>query len=352
MMQHIQLLSFVLSGILFCTTPAAAQHAEVAAPDTLLLEDFSIDPSNQMLDLPGGDDLLWVNYDQDKLPTESNAYPQNWFWDIDDSDGKENGTFLSCSYLQNYMARNRNWLISSPVYIPDSTYWLCWRSMPFQGPRFLDGYQVMISTKSNRITDFLKDTIFRAAEMLSGPPLGSPLDPLDLNNYTFSKGYIHANGFTDSNYCYKVEDTLPDGTLDSIYWCRLEPHSFPLHKYVGKTIYVAFFHNSMDDFLLFLDDIIISKERLSQATTLPYLTHFKVLQNPTQDVVYLNWKLETAMESSLSLFSASGQLLTSRQNHQQTEGNWSIDLSPYPAGVYHCVLYTAYGTASRRVVKL
>lgn len=319
-------------------------------PDTLLKEDFTVDPSDNMLAQPGGFDIQWVNFDQDNKPSYKDRYPTDWFWDIDTISGSENGSFYSTSFLQSEFTRNRNWLISAPIYIPDSTYWLCWRSAPFQGPLYMDGYQVMVSGKSNQTIDFLKDTIFRAAEMRTEPPENSNL--LDLNNYTFTAGYMHANGFTNTNYFYKVIDTLEDGTVDSIFWCKLEPHSVSLAKYAGQTVYVAFLHNSQNDFLLQLDDIVVAKEQLSHTANLPGLLHFKLLQNPVRDVAYLSWQLDTDADTHLRIISPSGQLMAAQNNSRQQEGNWAIDLGAFPAGIYHCILQTQNGIASQRLVKL
>ena len=325
-----------------------AQSALVA-PDTLLKEDFTTDPSDKMLQFPEGNDLQWINYDQDNRATFDNAYPKNWFWDIDNADGVENGVFFSTSFLQSEFVRNRNWLISSPIHIPDTSYWLCWRSAPFQGPLYMDGYKVLISAKSNKTAD-LRDTIFRAAEMRTPPPANSDL--LDLNNYTFTTGYIHANGFTNTNYYYTVQDTLPDGEIERIYWCRLEPHSVSLSKYAGQTIYIAFLHDSQNDFLLQLDDIVVSNERMVGVANMHHLLYFKILQNPVRDMAYLTWKLDVAMDCHLRIFNSSGQLMATQHNGRQEEGSWQIDLGAFPAGTYHCVLQTENGVVSKRLVRL
>lgn len=322
------------------------------APDTLLQHTFQgiLDPADTMLSSPTGNDLHWVNYDQDSLiglcVGNGAVTPQGWYWESDlgfvDPSMTDNSAFTSCSFLNHSTPQNKNWLITSPVYIPDSSYWLCWRSLSYYGPGFMDGYKVLASTGTNFPESF-SDTLFMAAQMVvhSDPP-GS----LNLDDYIFSPGYIHANGYTDTAYFFV--DTEPNGDF---YHGKLEPHSLSLAAYAEQTIYIAFLHDSYDDFQLQVDDILVTNTKVSTATPSDFL-YFNILPNPVQDFAFVNWKTQTPMAGRLSVVDQSGKILSERSFNSRTEGQIHLDLQGFAAGIYFCRLETATAQATKMLVKI
>ena len=162
-------------------------------PPSILLDmnfEGPVDPGNAMLSAPTGDDTQWVNYDQDhktgSCVKSPGITPKDWYWESDlgfeDPSTADNNAFTSCSYLTNVDWQNRNWLITAPVFIPDNTYWLCWRSLSYYGPDFMDGYHVLASTTTNLVNAF-SDTLFKAAQTLTRLQVGS----LDVNDTPFQK---------------------------------------------------------------------------------------------------------------------------------------------------------------------
>ena len=335
---------------LFATCLSA--QPEFLAPDTLLRETFDQDPSANMLDMPSGFDDMWVNWDEDKRPTYLNALPQNWFWDAD-FDSLQNGSFRSSSYLGSQTARNRNWLVSPPVYVGGNDYWLSWRSCPFEGPGYMDGYKVLISTATNIKSDF-KETLFLASETTRRPAVINSGSQLDLSKYSFSLGYQHAKMWTDTNYFeLNVQYDPTKNRYDSSYYGKLEPHSISLSKYAGQLVYIAFLHDSQDDNLIILDDILVSRVAPISAVAAPTgIARFDLLQNPTQDFAYLTWQLKSPQSCMLRLLDANGREMARHVPYQQVEGVWYLDLSAYKPGVYYCTLQTERGVASKRLVKL
>ncbi|MFN0175480.1 MAG: T9SS type A sorting domain-containing protein [Saprospiraceae bacterium] len=339
-------------AIIFLFHPLFGQ-ANDPAPDTLLQHTFegTFDPADTMLTSPTGNDLLWVNYDQDNKIGRcvSNGFPtpKGWYWESDlgfvDPNMTENSAFTSCSFLDHNTPQNKNWLITSPVYIPDSSYWLCWRSLSYYGPGFMDGYKVLASTSTNFPAAF-NDTLFMAAQMVvHSDPAGS----LEIDDYIFSPGYIHANGYTDTAYFFI--DTEP---LGDFYHGKLEPHSLSLAAYADQTIYIAFLHDSYDDFQLQVDDILVTNTKVSATYTLSNLLHFNILPNPVHDFAFVNWRTQTPMEGRLSVVDQSGKIVFERNFNSRAEGQIHLDMQGFARGVYFCKLETATGQATKMLVKI
>ncbi len=340
---------FTLFVALLLLPPAFGQ-TERQAPDTLLVQTFEgdIDPTDTMLTEPTGDDEQWVNHDQDNkkgLCVFNGLTPKGWYWESDlgfsNPSMTENNAFTSCSYLDSGSPQNRNWLITSPVYIPDDTYWLCWRSLTYYGPDFMDGYHVLASTSTN-LTAAFTDTLFSAAQTVESFQTGS----LDLSDYLFSNGYIHANGYTDTSYFFK--DVEPNGTF---YHGKMEPHSESLAAYAGQTIYLAFLHDSYDDFQLQVDDILVTNTYVTANSPSKFL-YFNVLPNPVQDFAFLNWESATPQEGRLSVVDQSGKIVFEKQFNTRTAGQIHLDVQGFAQGTYYCKLETATGQATRLLVKI
>lgn len=317
-------------------------------PDTLLIQNFTIDPSDTMLLVPGGNDTHWVNWDADNLPTlcgDEIPVPQNWFWDSDLgdlSDPPVNFAFTSCSFLQGGQS-NQNWLITPPVFITDSTTVLSWRSASFEGPGYMDGYKVLVSTTTNEpFADAFTDTIFVAAEMVEALKDGS----LKVTDYIFSPGYIHANGYTNPDYFFLIHPSA------QAYTGRLEPHTASLAKYAGRTIYIAFLHDSTDDNILQLDDIAIV-QGVSSGTAEPGLLDLglRVLPNPVADFAYITWEKATVPEGQLILSDISGKVVLVQAVPNLLSGSIRLDIRGLVSGTYFCTLRTSEGRQTLLLVK-
>lgn len=345
--------TFCLCVLLAATLSA---QAHLFMPDTLVQEFFNTDPTPFMLPAPTGSDDLWVNYDTDEVPAlcvADGITPMGWYWESDlgyaNPDQTDNFAFTSCSFLDlpTPESHNRNWLIISPIFIPDSSYWLCWRSLAFQGPMFLDGYKVLASEASNDpLSGDFTDTLFQAAQMIS--PVNT-IGSLNLSAYHFSPGYIQANGYTNTDYFF-LDTANPQAPF---YRGRLEPHTVSLKNYVGQWIYIAFLHDSDDDNLIQLDDILVSNNT-SSGTSSPAsgILDFQILGNPSRENAYFVWQLDTPLESRLTISSQNGQVMTDKAFGRQQETNWHTDIRHWAPGIYYCTLQTIQGRITSRLVKM
>lgn len=324
-------------------------------PEVLIMENFVTDPGPSMLPEPSGDDDLWVNLDVDQDPSQCVAEgptPQGWYYESDlgvpNPDQTDNFAFTSCSFLDlpPSQSHNRNWLIIRHLLIPDTTFSLCWRSLAFQGPMFLDGYKVLVSTASNLPSsgDFT-DVLFEAAQMVS--PVNG-IGSLNLNAYNFSPGYIQANGYTDTTY-YFLDNTDP---AKPFYRGRLEPHVVSLKQYAGQSIYIAFLHDSDDDNLIQIDDIIVTNDLASGTAAPSDIQSFQVFGNPSRDNAYFSWSLKTAQKSHFTIVDQHGRSMLERTFESRQENKWHADIRNWPPGIYYCILQTPSGRATSRLVKI
>lgn len=318
--------------------------------DTLIVEPVVGDPISLMLTTPSGFDDGWVNYDQDLgygYCVHNGNTPLGWYIERDfglpDSDPANNEAFTSCSYLDGGI-RNHNWLILPPVYIPDSTYQLCWRSLVFEGPAFTDGYKVLASTFSNLpASGDYSNVLFVAAEMVK--PKEAGVYTLDPNDYVFSDGYIHANGFTDTSYFF-----LP--APDAPYRGRMEPHCASLAAFATQTIYIAFHHDSKDDSQLQLDDIVISNDNAVAVHQPGNILDFSIVPNPAVATTFVRWTMKKPEPGQMQLHDLSGKLVLEKHFSAYENGQLFVDLQTLPTGVYHCSLITTSGHSTRKLVKL
>ena len=302
---------------------------------------------------------MWVNLDADGLE-DANDRPQNWYAALDlaqitlDSIGPNDTNVVagSSSWLQGFLDGNRNWLITPPIFIADDQATLHWKSAPRQGPRYMDGYSVLISTSEN-IPESFTDTVLRVKQMIPPLPNGASdptLNALNVDSFLYApaNGYFHADGYTLADYFY-MEDSSANHFIG-----KLEPHSFSLADYAGQTIYVAFVHDSDDDNYITIDDILIlgnlttSVNELSDAEV-----RLVTYPNPADNFVNVLFRLEEPADVRLSLYDLQGRLVRQLPPLTKAVGEQShrFDVRTLPSGTYEVVLDIEGQRFSRRVVR-
>ncbi len=298
----------------------------MVVPDTLLVQRFEVDPTDTILPFPLGNDMQWVNWDADLIPPlcDDGKVPGNWFWDSDLGDST-NYAYTSCSYLLTPNKPNQNWLITPPIFISDTQAVLSWRSLSFEGPAYLDGYKVLLSTTSNAPYEgAFTDTLFVAAEMID---FIVPFS-LDPNDYIFSAGYVHANWFRDSAYFLPADTSYPNNRG------LMEPHEVSLAPYAGKQIYIAFLHDSQDDNILQIDDIVVV-QGVGLRTTNLFGQGLKLMAfpSPGRSMVRLQ-STEVLRPVAIRVTDAIGRLMVEQPLHGQPTDSVVLDVSALPPGLY------------------
>jgi len=309
-MRHIYLLLFFsVLGL-----SASAQN------DTLLWEDFEAETIDYIVnDYPTGDPNLYptfLNFDVDGIPDGSGAdRPDEWFLSFGFADVDSANTVLaSNSWLQGEVDGAENWLITPRIHIQDGQAMLYWKSAPFQLPRYMDGYQVLVSRLTNVETDFL-DTLAVFSEF--DGHLTTDYD--DTSTYVFTPGIMHTELEYDS-----ADVTRHTGVLQQ--W------SASLAQFEGENIFIAFRHRSDDDNLISIDDILVlgtGSVGIDNPKEQPL--GLSIYPNPVSagEKVLLNYQLNGLSTVRFSVRSLEGRLLSSSGGHTQMAGAHILGLSTY-----------------------
>ena len=150
----------------------SAESVVLSQVDTIIFEDFQRDVIATMPTILDHHTNDWTNYDQDELNSIFNTTKTMRWWQdeffTNAADSVHNYTeyaAISTSFMRDALPGNRNWLILPPIYIENSSYILNWESAPRQLPRYMDGYQVLISTTGMDVENDFIDTLFTASSM-------------------------------------------------------------------------------------------------------------------------------------------------------------------------------------------
>ena len=314
----------------------AATFSGVAQNDTLLFENFQADTFDYIsIGFPTEDNLYpnWVNYDLDGMADASGAdRPDEWFlsyaFALADSlymplvyTDSLNVVMASNSWTNDASTPVLNYLVLPKIYIADNQAILRWKSAPFQTPRYLDGYYVVVSTSGNEDYQFT-DTIAQFAEFLSA------VDLEDSTTYTFSPGYRHT--------------LLEDNGGDILrYRGILQEWEVSLAAYEGMSIHVAFLHRTHDDNLISIDDILVQGTGNVGINDKPVSEMTLTLSpNPVKDMVQVNYYLNKTAPVTSYVYDINGKLIDSKQRGMQIAGNqqFSYNVSNLAPGSYFFTL--------------
>jgi hypothetical protein len=313
--------------------------------DTLFFMDFQTE--DQIANMypfpdPGISDTSWVNYDEEGLDTDTGD-PSNFFWaedfePIDTTGTDTNFVAMSQSYLVGFDTSSSNWLISPAMQIVDGNATLHWKSAAFQGPRYLDGYTVKILKGSQDFASATTsvDVVYRAAEMLSW--ISTNGNYLDIDSFEFSNGYIHADGFTLTDYFNAGDPTAASPAHSP----KLEPHSISLAQYAGETIYVAFHHDSADDYYFQFDDLLLLGTEPVSGINDPTVAdlRFVTYPNPVDNFLNVMFRLSEPADVQLEVFNQEGKRVAAKPFKKAIVGDFTeqFDLRNLVAGSYSVAL--------------
>lgn len=329
-----------------------------AQSDTLLFEDFQ-DELNLAMELDPDIIDQWHNLDLDQIAPNSGT-DGAWYWSedfgnayLDTIVGDTNLVYASMSWLSGLDPNNRNWLITPAIPIVDDQATLHFKSAPYQLPRYMDRVSIYVSTEESFPAGWSPslpdqpgdyDVIFRTAEMTKYNGDGQNTD---IANFDFSEGYFHADMMTDSLYFEVGDSTLNYGLL--------EPHSISLSDYANKQIFIAFVHDSSDDNLMSVDDILVmgTEGTLAVKDDLASEIRFITYPNPVDNYMNVLFRLEDASNGQIQIHDMQGKLAWASTYGQFYVGENSkkIDLRSLSSGSYTLLLRMEGQILSKTFIK-
>lgn len=328
--------TYLLIALFLAFSTANAQN------DTLLWEDFEAETIDYILnDYPNGVPNLYpeyLNFDIDGIPDGSGSdRPDEWFLSFGFADVDSSNTVLaSNSWLQGETNGAENWLILPRIHIQDNQAMLYWKSAPFQLPRYMDGYQVLVSTASNIETDFL-DTLAVFAEFDGG--LTTNIE--DTSTYVFTEGIMHTEIEYDS-----TDVTRHGGVLQQ--W------SASLADYQGQNIFIAFRHRSDDDNLISIDDLLVLGTGAVGIEDAEAVTGLKVYPNPVSSAesITVDYTLTELSKVSYEVLTIDGRSVLIGAGHTQLAGpqRTTIEVKGLSVGSYLLKLDVNHTSSVQRFV--
>ncbi len=302
----------------------------------------------------------WVSYDEDVLEDGSpNERPGNWYGSLDlgyfptTEIADTNFVMASSSWMLGFAPGNRNWLISPLVEVVDGAV-LRWSSSVFQTPRYADGYSVWISPTGDmtELEGDFTDKLFTQAQMVEATSWNedyygdidysnclAPNVPEETEVCWFPEdygtgtdgltGYRHAEDHTLTEYL----GTDPEVVEPTAYRGFLEPHTIDLSAYVGQTIRIAWLHDSDDDNLLAVDDILV--EVATGVEDFAFEELVTMYPNPATDIVSLNFSEFVKESAQVSVYDNTGRLVASETYAgAQLRANNNLNVADFAPGVY------------------
>jgi hypothetical protein len=336
------------SALLFLSAPS------VKAQDTLLYQNFQAATLGfDTLNFPPGitTDAAWHDYDMNGGLASGTTYrPKQWFQTLTVS---AFDSLLADGVTQNVVMASNSWftpaaaaydLLITPSVVLGPHDTLFWKSAPRQTPRYLDGYQVLLSNSNNDPASFT-NVLFTAAEM-TGTPASNDVN---FATHTFSSGFVHGQDMT-------YIDPTPSTGATAAYKGRLRPFSVPLNAYAGQTVFIAFNHNSFDDNLITIDDIMIRSK--TPASTVGIQSNetqeasLKVYPNPAKEVANIYFTVTAETEAVMSVYDLAGKLVYSENKGTMAAGTHfaTVNTAVLAKGFYTVTLQTNNGRTTAKLI--
>ncbi len=299
-------------------------------------------------------DMNWYNMDSDGDPDGSGGgRPDGWFAllpfstvdqypTIYGGTPPDSNTVIGANTWTTAAMPQQNWLITQSVNLGTADT-LFWKSAARQAPRYLDGYEVRLSTTTNADnTTAFSNLLFSASEMT--PPLGTDTT---YSTFTFvpSTGFIHGADGMYIDYAGAVTNPA--------HKCQLRPFSVPLNAFANQAVYIAFLSNSTDDNLISLDDVMI-RGTLSTIGVNENANDIalNLFPNPATDNVQVNYTLTSETIVTISMFDVTGKLVSTVSEGSQPAGRHfaHINTSSVAKGFYTVKVETAFGASTSKLI--
>ncbi|MDQ3192684.1 MAG: M43 family zinc metalloprotease [Bacteroidota bacterium] len=161
---------------------------------------------------------------------------------------------------------------------------------------------------------------------------------------TWTRHYAKGNTILATNGGTNVQTLfLPTAT-------QWRAESINLDTYIGNpNVRIAFQNKSGWGNALFIDDIIVSDTPIISTNVEKHLSsNITVYPNPSKGEVFI--KVSSENEVKISIYNALGKVIVNENNTNNKSGNFNIDLSSYPNGVYFINIETSKGVMVKKMV--
>jgi hypothetical protein len=295
------------------------------------------------------DELMegWLNWDLDGF-TDANGRDPMYFWTtyptaIDTNVTPWDTTYSlgagSSSWQEGFVGPTDNQLVS-PVIALDAgtTASLSWDSKPFQGPRYMDGYRVVVMVGSSQ-DDWdagSGDVVFDAAENVGSPGA-------QWSDQVFEGDWIHDSWL------------LVDAADSSRMFPNPVTNTVDLSSYAGQDIMIGFVHDSNDDNGLYIDNLEITGDGtygVGMANNQAEKFNLVVFPNPAFDNARVSFNLENAEQVVVNVYDITGKVVSTSNEGTLAAGAHNIDLnvSDLPAGIYNVSIQVGGEFANTTIV--
>lgn len=339
--------------ILFSAAVLLSGVVSVKAQDTLLYESFQFVMDSYLQEIVSPPpavtvDSDWYNFDRDQK-NDMNGRPGGWFQTVAVADADTfdlftmdtNVVMASSSWFDSPELAD-NWLITQNIQLGDHDT-LFWRSAPRQTPRYLDGYEVLLSTTTNDDLAFTH-VLFTAAEMTDLSTVAG--DSTNFDNFEFSTGFVHGQ---DSTY---IEQEAPG----SAYKGQLRPFWVALDNYANQNVFIAFHHNSYDDNLITIDDILVRGTASNPFAGIKEKSNadlgLNVFPNPASESVQVNFTLASQSTVAVTVSDVTGKVVYSENKGSMSQGRQFavINTADLAKGFYTVAVQTQYGRNTTKLI--
>lgn len=287
---------------------------------------LAIDEGFSSPGIPSG----WTTVDEDGETPEVDPSFTTWFVDTVAAEGPHQGEIhaQSTSWLEGFAPGNRNWLITPSVEVTDANMSIGWAAAPAQGYLYMDGYTVLVSTTDTELASFT-DTIEHYAQNEGDDPT------------MFSDGVIHENWQGDP----ESTDPVANGIMTH--------REFTLEDYEGETIYIAFLHDSDDDFFLLMDYVQVGNtDDVTHVGSVSKNTiDMDVYPNPVNEELNIEVSTENFEPYTIEVRNIVGQLVYSKEVSTSSEDIYQVSTSDWDSGIYLVNVMMENDIITRRVVK-
>jgi len=239
-----------------------------------------------------------------------------------------------------------NVLLSPNVWIGGDSSILRWKSMPLQGPRHQDGYEVFIIRGGGQKPLFIDFDAIQPSFIMKRMDVSNGYPDTSITSLAYLEknyGFYPENGTMHTNYLLQDSDSI--GFIDStIQIPSMQEFELNLSHITDEFIQVAFVHNSYDNVGIVLDDILILGTGTVSRNEIPN-NSLRLFPNPSTN--FVNIELVNDILLGANVFTINGQFIEAIN----FKGSSQIDVSGYKKGYYLIEITGETGRYSASFIK-